>query len=519
MWSPVGSKIVAQFVGCYAAKGYKNVLLIDDDCALPPNFPIVSERMTGKVMCLGYTIKSVGPNSSKGTLCQQAQDLEYKISGIQRALAGQIGSATFPHGAISLWDRDFLIKTFNEHPGFSVSEDWFFGHVARKLGCRTKMCTSVFIETETPDAIFISSGGERGGFGEMTVFKQRFYRWNFFFVNGMYYNMAYIFGSWNLGWWELGAKLFVFQEVYETILYLMSPFVLPISLVVKYEFSLALLAGTFLMYFLNVLIFNEVHLRRKGERVGWKCLLLYYMPYKFILTAVNVASCYWAIYKYATYFAVRHAKIIEDDKAINVVLQLEENDEERAAGQGRRMTIASVGSQMEVSVAGSRRMTVTTIGSRLSNKSISDEDEKTGVTKAKFLEIPEPRRASITVVGGRRKSNISIVASNPADPVGRSGRGRLNSDSFHSRIIGRPRDKTSALAASIEPVLEESIDGVEADELMDRLQAIENELAARNVGVVDFSIHTKNGLGIVLESDEDTCSEDEKKTPDSQSMV
>lgn len=217
IWSPVGSKIVAQFVGSYAAKGFKNVLLIDDDCALPPNFPIVSERMTGKVKCMGYTIKSVGPNSSRGTLCQQAQDLEYKISGIQRALAGKIGSATFPHGAISLWDRDFLIKTFSSHPGFSVSEDWFFGHVARQLGCRTKMCTSVFIETETPDAIFMSSGGERGGFGEMTVFKQRFYRWNFFFVNGMYYNMHYIITSWNLGWWELGAKLFVFQGKHQEL--------------------------------------------------------------------------------------------------------------------------------------------------------------------------------------------------------------------------------------------------------------------------------------------------------------
>nr|GFD50119.1 hypothetical protein [Tanacetum cinerariifolium] len=99
-----------------------------------------------------------------------------------------------------------------EHPGFSVSEDWFFGHVARKLGSRIKMCSQVFVETETPNAVFFSSGGARGGFGEMTIFKQRFKRWNFFFVNGMYYNMAYIFGSWKLGWWEIGAKIFVFQE-------------------------------------------------------------------------------------------------------------------------------------------------------------------------------------------------------------------------------------------------------------------------------------------------------------------
>jgi hypothetical protein len=118
VWCPIGSKIVAQYVGCYAAKSYTNVLLIDDDCALPPNFPIVSDRLKGKVKVIGYTIKSVGPDSSKGTYCQQAQDLEYKISGLQRELAGKIGSATFPHGAISLWNTRFLIDTFRTHPGY-----------------------------------------------------------------------------------------------------------------------------------------------------------------------------------------------------------------------------------------------------------------------------------------------------------------------------------------------------------------------------------------------------------------
>ncbi|KAL2350777.1 nucleotide-diphospho-sugar transferase [Cryomyces antarcticus] len=330
VWSPVGSKIVAQFVGCYAMKGFKNVLLIDDDCALPPNFPIVSDRMKGKVGCLGYTIKSVGPNSSKGTLAQRAQDLEYKISGLQRALAGKIGSATFPHGAISLWNREFLLKTFHTHPGFSVSEDWFFGHVARQLGCRIKMCTSVFVETETPDSVFVSSGGSRGGFGEMTIFKQRFSRWNFFFI-------------------------------YETLLYLIAPFMLPISFIVRPVFSGTLFSATFGLYFLNVTIFNEIHLRRKHERVDWVCVYLYYMPYKILLTAINVASCYWSLYKYAKYFAKRHPKIIEDEKAVEVVLRLEESGAEAAA------TVLDKDTGLpKPSVEGGRRMTITAIGTRLS---------------------------------------------------------------------------------------------------------------------------------------------------------
>jgi len=102
-----------------------------------------------------------------------------------------------------------------------------------------------------------------------------------------------------------GAKIFVFQEVYETLLYLLTPFVLPISFVVKPSFSGYLFAATFGLYFLNVVIFNEVHLRLKRERVSSRCLYLYYMPYKLVLTVINVGSCYWSLYKYAKYFAKR----------------------------------------------------------------------------------------------------------------------------------------------------------------------------------------------------------------------
>lgn len=350
VWCPVGSKIVAQYVGAYVARSFPYALLIDDDCLLPPNFPIVTDRLRGNIKCLGYTITSIGEGRSRGTYCQQAQDLEYKLSGLQRLFAGKVGSSTFPHGAIVLWDTEFLIKTFKHHPGFSVSEDWFFGHVARELGSRIVMCSSVFVETETPSSVFYAGGGAaRGGFGEMTVFKQRFKRWNFFFVNGCYYNLSYILFSWRLKGWELGAKLFVFQEVYETFLYLITPFVLPIMFVVQPPDTAYVLLGTFALYLLNSVIFNEVHLRLasweerdehgvKKERkwyqetnmmVSRKMLFLYYMPFKAALTFVNVASTWWSLWQYAKYFAKRHPKIIEDERAVGVVLKIEEGQEEK----------------------------------------------------------------------------------------------------------------------------------------------------------------------------------------------
>ena len=226
IWCPIGSKIVAIFVGCHAAKGFGHVLLMGDDCILPPDFPVVTSRLTHGTQCISYTIKCAGADSSHLTWCQKAQDLEYKLAGLQRSFAGRVGSATFPHGAISLWNKRFLKKTMENHPGFSISEDWFMGHACRRLGGRIKMCSAVFVETGTPSALFwTSSAHTRGGFGETTLFKQRFLRWNFFVFNSLWHNMAYIAASWKLGWWEFGTKIFVFQEVC-----LSASFLLPVAI-------------------------------------------------------------------------------------------------------------------------------------------------------------------------------------------------------------------------------------------------------------------------------------------------
>ncbi|GAQ12131.1 hypothetical protein ALT_9452 [Aspergillus lentulus] len=346
IWSPVGSKIIAIFIGCYAVKDFRNVLLIDDDCILPPNFPVVVSRLNEDVRCIGYTIKSVGPDSSLGSYCQQAQDLEYKLSGLTRCFAGRIGSATFPHGAISLWERTFLKRTLHNHPGFSISEDWFLGDSCRRLGGRIQMCSAVFVETTTPASVLFGEIDEdRGGFGEPTVFKQRFLRWNFFVANGLWYNLSYLFTSWKLGRWEFATKLLVMQEIYETVLYILTPFTLPISFIVRPEFCIALIMATLGLYLLHIIIFNEVHLRLKNERICWKVVLGYYMPYKLLMTLTNVASCYWSLVKYARYFARRHPKLTEDHKAVGMVLKLEEMTDclgEMPKGLGRSMTVRTV---------------------------------------------------------------------------------------------------------------------------------------------------------------------------------
>lgn len=99
---------------------------------------------------------------------------------------------------------------------------------------------------------------------------------------------------------------------------------LPISFVVRPSFCGMLLGVTIAMYIINVILFNEIHLRLKKERIDWVVLIFYYTFYKIALTFINVFSCYWSLYKYARYFAKRHPKVIEDQQAIEVVLSLEQ---------------------------------------------------------------------------------------------------------------------------------------------------------------------------------------------------
>jgi len=218
IWVPIGSKITAQYIGCAAAFEFKYALLIDDDVILPFPFPVVTDRielgeLDGLVKCIGYTISSCGPEGARGNFCQVAQDIEYKLSGLMRQFLGIWSSSNFPHGAICLWEQAFLAECFRKHPGYTISEDWFFGYICRIMGGRIKMCSEVFVKTETPAHLLNGRvKGERAGYGELTVTKQRF-RWNMLLVSRTWHNIRYIVFAWRLREYDLLIKLWIFREV------------------------------------------------------------------------------------------------------------------------------------------------------------------------------------------------------------------------------------------------------------------------------------------------------------------
>lgn len=58
---------------------------------------------------------------------------------------------------------------------------------------------------------------------------------------------------------------------------MLTPFVIPTSIVVEPGFTVLMTMASWGLYLLNAVIFNEVHLRRKGERVDPWVVAIYYV--------------------------------------------------------------------------------------------------------------------------------------------------------------------------------------------------------------------------------------------------
>jgi hypothetical protein len=64
----------------------------------------------------------------------------------------------------------------------------------------------------------------------------------------------------------LDTKIFVSQAVYETLLYILAPFALPMSFIINLTLTEIIMAVTTALYLVNAIMFNKIHLRlKRGE--------------------------------------------------------------------------------------------------------------------------------------------------------------------------------------------------------------------------------------------------------------
>jgi hypothetical protein len=317
IWSNIGSKLVAIYVGVRAAEGYKYIMQIDDDMELEEDMTFPIDTYAD---CIAYTISAISKYKTKNNIIQHCQDVEYKIAGIIKALQSWVGNTIFAHGAVSLWKRESLLKVLHKHPMYPISDDWFTGFTANCLGMRIEVCDQKFIRTDTPSTLFY--GGRLSGYGNTTLFHQRFSRWYALIGLQLVNQIYYIFFIWKLTW-----KRIIFQKIlllWYCFTMCIIPFryiILGYSLYISHLFPLIMFSVYIGIWFINFCIINYI-LLLKHEQIPFYLVLIKPIYGIYDTLVLGFSLIYGIFYKIPVVLFTPRKKILENEKIQKIIERL-----------------------------------------------------------------------------------------------------------------------------------------------------------------------------------------------------
>ncbi|EST09326.1 hypothetical protein PSEUBRA_000919 [Kalmanozyma brasiliensis GHG001] len=152
VWSPLGNKNIAQFVGAKAAAvlNLDYVLTIDDDVIIPANFAAPMHIINETTTAVCYPITAVDHKGDRPTFVGW-QDIEYKLSALAKMAEAKMCGVLFPHGAASFWRRDTMIRVLYRHDLVYFADDVKMGLELQALGEFMGIDASISFETVAPE--------------------------------------------------------------------------------------------------------------------------------------------------------------------------------------------------------------------------------------------------------------------------------------------------------------------------------------------------------------------------------
>ncbi len=164
-WGHIGNKTFAQYVGTLLAKEFDVIFTIDHDMRLPTLFSFETHLLNETVKALCFPIRAVHPIKGESNILVRWQDIEYLLAGCAKQSQSRLGGALFPHGAVSLWDRNVFLEVLEKHDAVFYAEDVKLGMILKELGYRMDIAGSAYLDTIAPETLF----GNKPNFYEQRV--------------------------------------------------------------------------------------------------------------------------------------------------------------------------------------------------------------------------------------------------------------------------------------------------------------------------------------------------------------
>lgn len=311
-WVPIGGKLSAIYIGTILAKKYEFIMQIDDDIFLNENmtFPIDI-----KTECIAYVIGACN-NFGNKTIIHYMQDIEYKHAGIIKGFQSIFNAVIFAHGAISLWRRSTLINVLENHPIYSISDDWFTGFKSNELGYKIDVCDRNFIYTDVPSSFF--SGSRQGGYGNVSLFSQRFHRWYITYLIQIFYILYYCIFSWKLPLRIiLIQKVFFLWDIFNSLLNFLKIYVFIVYIIYDWKFTLIIYFICIGLNLLELLIFNYCQLRNDERLPLW--VIFIYPIYSIYDGIVFCLSILYSIWVNPTILFHKGENLMDNEKLKNII--------------------------------------------------------------------------------------------------------------------------------------------------------------------------------------------------------
>ncbi|RGP61284.1 hypothetical protein FLONG3_10593 [Fusarium longipes] len=154
IWSPIGSKNAAQFVGSLAARNYKYILTTDDDVSLPDNYRHPTHLMNDQLRAVAFPLKGIDADGNVPLGMVSWQDCEYRMAGLTKLAEDRTCGVNFPHGAGWFVDRDVFVELLSKyHPMDFIAEDANAGFAMMRLNKRIAFDAQVTLATEVPTSV------------------------------------------------------------------------------------------------------------------------------------------------------------------------------------------------------------------------------------------------------------------------------------------------------------------------------------------------------------------------------
>eukprot|EP00835_Amoeboradix_gromovi_P002244 NODE_123_length_18841_cov_0.279693.p1 type:complete len:837 gc:universal NODE_123_length_18841_cov_0.279693:13673-11163(-) len=156
-WNNIGSKTLAQYLAVRQIvkerNDIKHIMIIDDDVTISPHLRFPVERIEGNTKALVIGIRGVDNKGKQKVLWTKWQDMEYKVSDFVKIFQDQYSSVMYPHGAISLWDKEILLKILIDHDAIFYADDVKMGMWLTRRGYRLGYYADAVVNTATPASI------------------------------------------------------------------------------------------------------------------------------------------------------------------------------------------------------------------------------------------------------------------------------------------------------------------------------------------------------------------------------